>query len=168
MFIHGDADDQRQTCLHFGFPQVLFSGKCRRITRGKSRCVRQWPLRVDRRRPFRSQEFRVRARSRSGRSRLRRCAGCSRGSALSFAPRRAPGGIESAQVRLRQRGRAEHRSVAYAARGIIVAMPNPGLCRIHSGMLHLAAGRSPTSIIEFGIVRRSQRPCRKASSLSSV
>ena len=51
----------------------------------------------------------MRVRFRFGRSRRRRCAGCSRGSARSFVLRCAPGGIESAPTRRRRRGRAEHK-----------------------------------------------------------
>ena len=47
------------------------------------------------------------ARSRSSRSRLKRCAACSRGSAPSFALRSGPRGIGSAPVRRRQRSRVE-------------------------------------------------------------
>jgi hypothetical protein len=86
-------------------------------------------VRVNCRRPFRSQGFRVQARFRSGRSRLNGCAGCSRGSAPSFAPICAPRGIESAPVRLPQHGRAERRSFDYAACGIMQSVFRPAARR---------------------------------------
>jgi hypothetical protein len=70
------------------------------------------------------------ARYRCDRLRLIESSACSRDSVPWSEPKHVLRGTESVLTRLQRRGRAGHKFDAYAACGIGVAMPSPGLCRM--------------------------------------